>query len=94
MFQEKKRWSGFANIDNIDKYTDSSIQWLKDHFKKSKKKKGSLKQPMWYIDLRPGQTCHSKVMHRKEVVHSDGSYEKNRVGGHGLKKLVKVKILL
>ena len=31
---------------------------------------------MQYIDLRPGQTCHSKVMHRKEVTHSDGSYEK------------------
>ena len=29
-----------------------------------------------YIDLRPGQTCHSKVMHRKEVTHPDGSYEK------------------
>ena len=29
-----------------------------------------------YIDLRPGQTCHSKVMHRKEMTHSDGSYEK------------------
>ena len=29
-----------------------------------------------YIDLQPGQTCHSKVMHRKEVTHSDGSYEK------------------
>ena len=29
-----------------------------------------------YTDLRPGQTCHSKVMHRKEVTHSDGSYEK------------------
>ena len=31
---------------------------------------------MLYIDLRPGQTCHSKVMHRKEVTHSNGSYEK------------------
>ena len=31
---------------------------------------------MLYIDLRPGQTCHSKVMHQKEVTHSDGSYEK------------------
>ena len=31
---------------------------------------------MLYIDLRPGQTCHSKVMHRKEVTHSDGSYGK------------------
>ena len=29
-----------------------------------------------YSDLRPGQTCHSKVMHRKEVTHSDGSYGK------------------
>ena len=38
---------------------------------------------MLYFDLRPGQTCHSKVMHRKEVNHSDGSYEKNRVGGLG-----------
>ena len=25
-----------------------------------------------YFDLRPGQTCHSKVMHRKEVTHSNG----------------------
>ena len=31
---------------------------------------------MLYVDLRPGQTCHSKVMHWKEVTHSDGSYEK------------------
>ena len=29
-----------------------------------------------YIDLRPGQTCRSKVIHRKELTHSDGSYEK------------------
>ena len=29
-----------------------------------------------YIDLRPSKTCHSKVMHRKEVTHFDGSYEK------------------
>ena len=28
-----------------------------------------------YFDLRPGQTCHSKVMHRNEVTHSDGTYE-------------------
>ena len=32
--------------------------------------------PELHIDLRPGQTSHSKVMHRKEVTHSDGSYEK------------------
>ena len=29
-----------------------------------------------YFDLRPSQTCHSKVMHWKEVTHSDGSYER------------------
>ena len=29
-----------------------------------------------YFDLRPGQTCHSKVMHRKEVTHSNSSYER------------------
>ena len=28
-----------------------------------------------YFDLWPGQTCHSKVMHRKEVTHSNGTYE-------------------
>ena len=52
-----------------------------------------------YIDLRPGQTCHSKVMHRKEVTHSDGSYGKesrrqawmtiwNTVKSHGLVRLM------
>ena len=30
---------------------------------------------MLYFDLRPGQTCHSKMMHWKEVTHSDGTYE-------------------
>ena len=44
-----------------------------------------------YIDLRPGQTCHSKVMHRKELTHSDGSYEKKSCGWTWLKKGDKVK---
>ena len=47
---------------------------------------------MLYIDLRPGQTCHSKVMHRKEVTHSDGSYEKKSRRRAWLKKWDKVKI--
>ena len=29
-----------------------------------------------YFGLRPGQKCHSKVMHRKEMTHSNGSYER------------------
>ena len=33
-----------------------------------------------YFDLRPGQKCHSKVMHRKEVTHSNGSYERKSRG--------------
>ena len=41
---------------------------------------------MLYIDLRPGQTCHSKVMHREEVTHSDGSYEKKSRRRTWLKK--------
>ena len=45
-----------------------------------------------YIDLRPGQTCHSKVMHMKEVTHSDGSYEKKSRRRAWLKKWDKVKI--
>ena len=44
-----------------------------------------------YIDLRPGQTCHSKVMHRKEVTHSDDSYEKKSRRQAWLKKWDKVK---
>ena len=47
---------------------------------------------MLYIDLRPCQTCHSKVMHRKEVTHSDGSYEKKSRRQARLKKWDKVKI--
>ena len=35
---------------------------------------------MLYFDLRLGQKCHSKVMHRKEVTHSNGSYEKKSRG--------------
>ena len=46
-----------------------------------------------YFSLRPGQKCHSKVMHRKEVTHSNGSYERQSRGrkladelGQGKKK--------
>ena len=38
---------------------------------------------MLYFDLLtfwPGQKCHSKVMHRKEVTHSNGSYERKSRG--------------
>ena len=33
-----------------------------------------------YFGLWPGQKCNSKVMHRKEVTHSNGSYEKKSRG--------------
>ena len=33
-----------------------------------------------YFGLRPGQKCHSKVMHQKEVTHSNGSYERKSRG--------------
>ena len=42
--------------------------------------------------LRPGQTCHSKVMHRKEVTNFDGSYERKSRRWAWLKKRYKVKI--
>ena len=35
---------------------------------------------MLHIDLRPGQKCHSKVKHRKEVTHSNDSYERKSRG--------------
>ena len=48
---------------------------------------------MLYFDLRPGQKCHSKEMHQKEVTHSNGSYERKSRGrklademGRGKKK--------
>ena len=33
-----------------------------------------------YFGVRPGQKCHSKVTHRKEVTHSNGSYERKLRG--------------
>ena len=35
---------------------------------------------MLYFDLRPVQKCHSKVMHRKEMTHSNGNYERKSRG--------------
>ena len=35
---------------------------------------------MLYFDLRPGQKRHSKVMHRKEMTHSNGSYKRKSRG--------------
>ena len=37
-------------------------------------------QHFLYFGLRSGQKCHSKVMHRKEVTHSDGSYQRKSRG--------------
>ena len=45
-----------------------------------------------YSDLRPGQTCHYKVMHRKEVTHSDGSYEMKSRGWKLANKMGQAKI--
>ena len=33
-----------------------------------------------YFGLRHGQKCHSKVMHRKEVTHSNGSHDRKSRG--------------
>ena len=48
---------------------------------------------MLYFGLRPSQKCHSKVMHRKVVTHSNVSYERKSRGrklademGRGKKK--------
>ena len=34
----------------------------------------------YVLTFWPGQKCHSKVMHRKEVTHSNGSYERKSRG--------------
>ena len=34
----------------------------------------------YILTFRPGLKCHSKVMHRKEVTHSNGSYESKSRG--------------
>ena len=44
-----------------------------------------------YFDLQPGQTCHFKVMHWKEVTHSNGSYERKLRRHAWLTKWDKVK---
>ena len=33
-----------------------------------------------YFGLWPGQKCYSKVLHRREVTHSNGSYERKSRG--------------
>ena len=47
---------------------------------------------MLYFDLRPAQTCHYKVMHRKEVIHSDGTYEEKSRRWTWLTKWDKLKL--
>ena len=44
-----------------------------------------------YFDLRPGQKCHSKVMHRTEVTHANGSYERKSRGRKLANKMGKAK---
>ena len=42
---------------------------------------GNFEATLCYIlTFWPGQKCHSKVMHRKEVTHSNGSYERKSCG--------------
>ena len=47
---------------------------------------------MLYFDLRLGQKCHSKVMLRKEVTHSNGSYERKSRGRKLANKMGQAKI--
>ena len=51
----------------------------------------SIRVFLLYIDPRPSQTSHSKVMHRKEGTHSDGSYEEKSCRRTLLTKWDKVK---
>ena len=44
-----------------------------------------------YIDLQPDQICHSKMMHRMEVTHSDDTYEEKSRRWTWLTKWDKVK---
>ena len=42
-----------------------------------------VEEQWWYcciLTFDPAQKCHSKVMHRKEVTHSNGSYERKSRG--------------
>ena len=72
------------------------VRWNSQHSKNcvslSSCRKTKLKKViMLYFDLRPGQTCPSKVMHRKEVTHSNGSYERKSRRRAWLTKWDKVK---
>ena len=66
----------------------NSSQWEK----KDSEQHGWELRWLLYSGLRPGQTYHSKVMHRKEITHSDGSYEEKSRRRTWLTKWDKVKI--
>ena len=74
----------FHYISSDHRITTAKI-CLSLHRKRNKQAK------LLYIDLRPGQTCHSKVMHQKEVTHSNGSYERESRRRAWLMKWDKVK---
>ena len=61
---------GYERLENHDNSKNKILHRLKTDFVLPIRKRPDL---VSYIDLRPGQKCHSKVMHRKEGTHSDGS---------------------
>ena len=40
----------------------------------------NIQSQCYVLTFWPGQKCHYKVMHRKEVTHSNGSYERKSRG--------------
>ena len=54
---------------------EHSTHWANEPVKQNIKDRYCYILTFW-----PGQKCHSKVMHRKEVTHSNGSYERKSRG--------------
>ena len=58
-------------------FLPENTEWILATYKDLKKTVGHI---ILYFGLRPGQKYHSKVMHRKEETHSNGSYERKSRG--------------
>ena len=53
----------------IDERISSDSKWTRDHLQIRNRQEIICR----ILNFWPGQKCHSKVMHRKEVTHSNGS---------------------
>ena len=73
-------------MQSVYSTTPADTQHYKVRFKGSEEQSGERSSVLPYtsvcciLTFWPGQKCYSKVMHRKEMTHSNGSYERKSRG--------------